>query len=131
MISLVTFTSSAFLLFLLFSGKALERGNGKKNFIVRAISSLDGVALKISAYLGFKWKQITQTIRYIIFIVIPRRSEEAFKNMKGSAVRNYNKQKDSLMGKKSFLNSSSASFFIKKIKEEQAKAKEGRIEEEM
>jgi hypothetical protein len=129
MISIITFGSSFLLLVILFVGKSSEQKSGNKNFINKAAGLLDGLASKILDFLYFRWKQISQTVRYIIFIMIPHRSEEAFRQMKGKAVNQYNKQRDSLMGKKDLVSSSSASFFIKKIREDKKNTKEGKIDD--
>ncbi len=131
MISYYTFSVTAFLLLILFFAKSRSILSGNQNFVLRGVSVLDNPASKLFVSLSFRWKQISQTVRYIIFIVIPHRSEEAFKQMKGRAVHHYNKQKDTLMGKKEILNSSSASFFLKKMKEEKKNTKSGKIEETM
>jgi len=129
MISSYIFAFSALLLIILFFAKSRSILSGNQNFILRAISILDIPASNFFEFLGFRWKQIYQTVRYIFVILIPQRSEEAFKQMKGKAVENYKKQKDTLMGKKELINSSSASFFLKKMKEEKKNSKNGKIEE--
>lgn len=127
MVSIITFGSSFILLLLLFLGRFFENLQGKKNPITFVLSLLDKPSEKIISALSFRWKQVNQTIRYIVFIVIPQRSEEAFKQMKGRAVDNYNKKKDALMGKKDLPLSTSASFYLKKIKEDKQNGKSGKI----
>jgi hypothetical protein len=120
MFLVITISISALVLLLLFISKKLG-----KNFFTK----LDPKSEKFISILKFRVKQIVQTTKYIVFVVIPQRSEVSFKKGKDAAMREYNKQKEAVMGKKD-LTSGGASFFLKKMKEEMKTVKSGKIEDE-
>jgi hypothetical protein len=129
MASIITFAISILVLIILLLAKWREEGSGSKNFVTNSISKLDPLASKINSSIEFRIKQVVQTVKYIFLIVIPQRSEEAFKEAKRAAGAQYKKQKDILMGRKDLVNGTAASFYLKKIRENQANGKSGRIEE--
>jgi len=124
---IIIFAISLIGLMLLFSSKLVVEKTGNMNLWSSAVSRLDPKAARLNAAVTFKWKQITQTIKYVLFILIPHRTEESWKEAKKAAVGHYKKQKDILMGKKNFSNSVSASFYLKKIKEDRLNGKDGII----
>ena len=130
MISTILFVISLIFLSTMLFSKWQEEKSGNKNFVGRGLASVDPFAVRINSAANFRWQQVSQTVRYIIFIVIPRRSEESWREAKKMAVQGYKKQKDILMGKRDIANGSSASFYLKKIKEDQANGADGRIEDE-
>ena len=129
MASIIIFSISLLILAILLFAKWQEEKAQSKNFISKNLSKLDPLSLRIVAFFSFKVRQVTQTVKYIIFIVIPQRTEESFKEARKAAIGQYKKQKEILMGKKD-LSNGAASFYLKKIREDQENGKEGRIEEE-
>jgi hypothetical protein len=105
---------------LLFFCKAFD-----KNFF----TGVDPKSQKVIDAFKFRVKQVVQTTRYIIFVLIPRRSEESFAKTKTIAVREFNKKKEVVLGKKD-LKDGGASFFLKKMKEEMKTVKSGKIEDD-
>lgn len=127
---IIIFAISLIGLVLLFSSKLVVEKSGNMNLFSTAISKLDPSAARMNAAVSFKWKQIIQTVKYVLFILIPHRTEESWKEAKKAAVGHYKKQKDILMGKKNFSNSVSASFYLKKIKEDRLNGKDGMIDDQ-
>lgn len=120
MFLVITVCLSASVLILLFVSNKLG-----KNLFTR----LDPKSEKLISILKFRVKQVVQTTKYIIFVLIPQRSEASLKKGKDVAMREYNKQKEVVMGKKD-LRSGGASFFLKKMKEEMKTVKSGKIEDD-
>ena len=96
-----------------------------KNFFTK----LDPKSEKFISVFKFRVKQVVQTTKYIIFVLIPQKSEESFAKSKNIAVREYNKQKEVVMCKRDLKNNG-ASFFFKKMKEEMKTVKSGKIEDD-
>lgn len=117
---IITFSISFLGLLLLFISKA---------FGSQLVAGLDPKTQSLFDWVSFKKKQIIQTVKYIIFIVIPQKTEESFRQAKGAAIQEYKKRKEAVMGKKD-IKDSGASFFLKKMKEYQDSAKKGQIQDD-
>ncbi len=129
MATIIVFAISLFVILVLLFAKWREERANAKNFVTWTIGKLDPGAQKVASFFDFKYAQITQTIKYIFLIVIPGRTEESFKEAKRAVLGQYQKQKDIIFGRKDLSNGNSASFYLKKIREDQENGKDGRIEE--
>jgi hypothetical protein len=100
-----------------------------KKFEKNYLAKFDSKSEKFITDFEFRLKQIIQTTKYILLVVIPRRSEESLKKGKDVAMREFNKHKDVVLGKKE-LKDGGASFFLKKMKEEMKNKETGEIQDD-
>ena len=130
MFLIILFGISLFVLILLFTGKFFESRSLKPNFISSLFKKLDPLAEKLFGQVAFRYRQVDQTLRYIFLVLLPRKSEESLKQAKEAAIGEYKRRKELVLGKRELAKNGSASFFLKKMKEDKMKSKPGRIEDE-
>jgi len=129
MTTIIVFFSSLFLAAALISFKAVELRCGKRNATLSLICRLDsGIEIFICG-LKFRWLQLLQSLRYLVFIRMKTACKNLLEKAEEKIINEYKAKQSSIMGHKDILNKGSVSFYLKKITEDRSIGERGKIEE--
>jgi len=130
MFLIILFSISLLVLLVLLIGKAIEIKRGNKNWVTAGIAKLDPKAGSLIFAVSFRIRQAIQVVKYIVLVLIPNKAESSLRQAKSTAIKEYKKQKEIVMGKKDLSSNGGASFFLKKMKEGMEAEKGGTIEDQ-
>ncbi len=129
MANIIIFASSLILALLLLFLKYLELRFQKKNSILEYIRRYDVKTENILLRIKFLLVQFIQSIRYLVLVHLKEIIIVFFDRFYDKIREFYHLKKDSIMGKKTLLSKGSASFYLKKIKEDKSNSVKGSIED--
>jgi hypothetical protein len=130
MATIVIFGLSLLGLVLLVLFKYIELRTGRRIFAHAAVAQWNGGAASLVGAVKYRIFQFIQIIRYIILVKLPEKGRVSYTEARETAMREIERKREVLMGRKVLKQNGSVSFFLKKIKEEVPHG-EGKIEEEM
>jgi hypothetical protein len=128
MATIVVFGLSLFGLVLLILFKYIELRTGKRVFAHAAVTHWNSGAASLVGAVKYRIFQFIQIIRYIVLVKLPEKAQVSYSEAREVAMREIEKKREVLMGRKVLKQNGSVSFFLKKIKEEVPHG-EGKIEE--
>lgn len=110
--------------------KHIELRTGKRVFAHRAVVHWNSGATSLVKAIKYRIFQFIQIIRYIVLVKLPEKGRVSYNDAREVTMREIDKRREVLMGRKVLKQNGSVSFFLKKIKEDLPHG-EGKIEEEM
>jgi hypothetical protein len=130
MATIVVFGLALLGLALLILFKYIELRTGKRVFAHDAVMRWNTGATSLVTTVKYRVFQFIQIIRYIVLVKLPEKGRVSYQEAREVAVREVEKRREVLMGRKVLKQNGSVSFFLKKIKEEAPRG-DGKIEEEI
>lgn len=130
MVTITVFGLALFLLILLVLIKSFELKKGGENSILKQVGRLDQSTSRIFERVSYLYKQVTQSIRYIVLVRLLNILKDNARRGLEYSKKEYEARRGAIMGKRYLSHRGSASFYLKKIAEERENTGKGKIQDD-
>jgi hypothetical protein len=131
MTTVIIFAVSVVGLAILFLSKDREVKTGEKQALGKVLAKFDSRSENFIERLHYRLYELFQTVKFFFLVHLPAKGRVKIESAKESVMNNYNKQKETIMGKKELNGNNPSSFFLRKMSENKSSNSSGKIEESL